>query len=69
MQKPSSPNFFTWQRLPVDEVRPTEIVLSATALQHIPLVPRQAELGLPCWVENVFELLGDNETGRARPFF
>eukprot|EP01050_Picozoa_sp_SAG11_P018003 SAG11_NODE_2662_length_3119_cov_2.158609_1_plen_463_part_00 len=69
IRKPSSPNFFTWQRLPVDAVRPTDIVLSATALSHIPLVPKQAELGLPCWVENVFELLGDNHTGSAGDYY
>jgi hypothetical protein len=44
-------------------------MLSATALSHIPLVPKQAELGLPCWVENVFELLGDNATGRAGDYY
>ena len=41
LHKPSSPNFFTWQRLPVDAVSQTEIVLSATALSHIPLVPTE----------------------------
>jgi hypothetical protein len=69
LRKPSSPNFFTWHRLPVESIHPSEIVLSATALSHIPLVPRQAELGLPCWVENVFELLGDNVTGRAGDYY
>ena len=69
LRKPSSPDFFTWQRLPVETVSSAEIVLSATALSHIPLVPKQAELGLPCWVENVFELLGDNVTGRAGDYY
>ena len=69
LKAPSSPNFFTWQRLPVTAVTPSEIMLSATALSHIPLVPKQAELGLPCWVENVFELLGDNATGRAGDYY
>eukprot|EP01043_Picozoa_sp_COSAG02_P009889 COSAG02_NODE_341_length_24173_cov_28.504777_8_plen_616_part_00 len=69
LRNPSSPNFFTWQRVPVTAVHDTEIVLSPTALSHIPLVPRQAELGLPCWVENVFELLGDNSTGRVGDYY
>ena len=54
LREPSSPNFFTWQRLPVESVSPSAIVLSPTALAHITLVPKQAKLGLPCWVENVF---------------
>ena len=47
----------------------TQITLSAPALSHIPLVPRQAELGLPCWVENVFELLGDKQTGSVGDYY
>jgi hypothetical protein len=69
LKQPSSPNYFTWQRIPVDAVSATQIVLSATALSHIPLVPRQADLGLPCWIENVFELLGDNNTGSAGDYY
>lgn len=69
LRQPSSPNFFTWQRVPVASVGETEIVLSPTALAHVPLVPRQAALGLPCWVENVFELLGENSTGRVGDYY
>ena len=69
LREPSSPNFFTWQRLPVESVSPSAIVLSPTALAHIPLVPKQAKLGLPCWVENVFELLGDNATGSPGDYY
>lgn len=69
LPKPSSPDFFTWQRLPVESVSSSEIVLSATALSHIPLVPKQADLGLPCWAENIFELLGDNATGSAGDYY
>ena len=53
----------------MEAVHPAEIVLSATAMSHIPLVPKQAELGLPCSIENVFELLGNNETGSVGNYY
>ena len=49
LRKPSSPNLFTGQRIPVVAIKPTKIILSAQALAHIPVVPRQAKL-VRVWV-------------------
>ena len=47
----------------------SEIILSPTALAHIAVVPRQAKLGLPCYVENAYELLGDATYGRPGDYY